>query len=72
MGPIRGNSAASPPIGCGGTTNGGAMIFAVMIELRETEIDVLVRKGLLNQGRRDDRSAIVPVFCSHPMIPKAG
>ena len=31
----------------------------VTVELRETEIDVLVRKGLLNQGRRDDRSAIV-------------
>ena len=31
----------------------------IMIQLRETEIDVLVRKGLLNQGRRDDRSAIV-------------
>jgi hypothetical protein len=32
---------------------------SIMIELRETEIDVLVRKGLLNQGRRDDPRAIV-------------
>jgi hypothetical protein len=32
---------------------------SIMIELRETEIDVLVRKGLLNQGRRDDANAIV-------------
>jgi hypothetical protein len=34
-----------------------AEFFAV--ELRETEIDVLVRKGLLDRGKRDDRSAIV-------------
>ena len=32
---------------------------SIMIELRETEIDVLVRKGLLNQGRRDDPKAVV-------------
>jgi hypothetical protein len=31
----------------------------IMVLLRETEIDVLVRKGLLNQGRRDDPRAIV-------------
>jgi hypothetical protein len=31
----------------------------IMIQLRATEIDVLVRKGLLNQGRRDDPRAIV-------------
>ena len=32
---------------------------SIMVLLRETEIDVLVRKGLLDQGRRDDPSAIV-------------
>ena len=32
---------------------------SIMIELRETEIDALVRKGLLNQERRDDPRAIV-------------
>jgi hypothetical protein len=37
----------------------------IMIQLRETEIDVLVRKGLLNQGRRDDRSAIVKALHMH-------
>ena len=31
----------------------------IMIQLRETEIDVLVRKGLLDRGRRDDPRAIV-------------
>ena len=31
----------------------------LMIQLRETEIDVLVRKGLLNQGWQDDPKAIV-------------
>jgi hypothetical protein len=37
----------------------------IMIQLRETEIDVLVRKGLLNRGRRDDRSAIVKALHTH-------
>jgi hypothetical protein len=31
----------------------------IMVLLRETEIDVLVRKGLLDRGRRDDPRAIV-------------
>jgi hypothetical protein len=34
-------------------------------ELRETEIDVLVRKGLLNRGRRDDPNAIVKALHAH-------
>jgi hypothetical protein len=38
---------------------------SIMIELRETEIDVLVRKGLLNQGRRDDPKAIVKALHTH-------
>jgi hypothetical protein len=37
----------------------------IMIQLRETEIDVLVRKGLLNQGRRDDPKAIVKALHTH-------
>ena len=38
---------------------------SIMIELRETEIDVLVRKGLLNQGRREDPKAIVKALHVH-------
>ena len=30
-----------------------------MIELRATEIDALIRKGLLNSETRDDTSAII-------------
>jgi hypothetical protein len=37
----------------------------IMIELRETEIDVLVRKGLLNRGSRDDPNAIVKALHAH-------
>ena len=31
----------------------------LMIELRATEIDALIRKGLLNSETRDDTSAII-------------
>ena len=33
-----------------------------MIELRETEIDVLVSKGLLKQETRSDANAIIQAF----------
>jgi hypothetical protein len=38
---------------------------SIMIELRETEIDVLVRKGLLNRESRDDPNAIVKALHAH-------
>ena len=38
---------------------------SIMIELRETEIDVLVRKGLLDLGRRDDPRAIIEALHAH-------
>jgi hypothetical protein len=37
----------------------------LMIQLRETEIDVLVRKGLLDRGRRNDPRAIVGALYAH-------
>jgi hypothetical protein len=36
------------------------------VELRETEIDVLVRKGLLNRGRRNAPNAVVEALHAHP------
>jgi hypothetical protein len=35
----------------------------LVIELRETEIDVLIRKGLLNLETRNDTSAIIDALC---------
>ena len=37
----------------------------LMIQLRETEIDVLVRKGLLDRGRQDDPNALVEALHAH-------
>jgi hypothetical protein len=35
------------------------------VELRETEIDVLIGKGLLDRGRRDDPRAIVDALLAY-------
>jgi hypothetical protein len=37
----------------------------IMIQLRETEIDVLVRKALLDRARRDDPNALVEALHAH-------
>ena len=37
----------------------------LIIELRETEIDVLIRKGLLKPETRNDTSAIIDALYSH-------
>jgi hypothetical protein len=37
----------------------------LMIELRETEIDELIRKGLLKLEMRNDRSAILKALYAH-------
>ena len=37
----------------------------LVIELRETEIDVLIRKGLLNPETRNDTSAIIDALYAH-------
>ena len=36
-----------------------------MIELRETEIDALIRKGLLKGDMRNDASAIIDALYAH-------
>jgi hypothetical protein len=35
------------------------------IELRETEVDVLVRKGMLKPDARNDRSAVILALYAH-------
>jgi hypothetical protein len=37
----------------------------LVIELRETEIDVLIRKGLLKPETRNDTSAIIDALYAH-------
>jgi hypothetical protein len=37
----------------------------LVIELRETEIDELVRKGLLKPETRNDTAAIIDALCAH-------
>jgi hypothetical protein len=37
----------------------------VMIELRETEVDALIRGGLLEQKTRNDRNAVVRALYGH-------
>jgi hypothetical protein len=37
----------------------------LMVELRETEIDALIRKGLLKSETRNDPSAIVEALYAH-------
>ena len=37
----------------------------LMIELRETEIDALIRKGLLKGDMRNDASAIIDALYAH-------
>ena len=37
----------------------------LVVELRETEIDVLIRKGLLKRGTRNDTSAIIDALYAH-------
>jgi hypothetical protein len=37
----------------------------LVIELRETEIDVLIRKGLLKRETRNDTSAIIDALYAH-------
>lgn len=37
----------------------------LMIQLRETEIDVLILKGLLKQETRNDRNAVVAALYAH-------
>jgi hypothetical protein len=40
-------------------------VRCVMIELRETEIDVLVQKGLLNADTRNDARAVREALYQH-------
>ena len=40
-------------------------IRCLVIELRETEIDELIRKGLLRPETRNDTSAIIDALYSH-------
>ena len=37
----------------------------LMIELRETEVDALIRGGLLEQETRDDRNAVLKALYGH-------
>jgi hypothetical protein len=37
----------------------------LMIELRETDVDALIRGGLLEQGTRNDRSAVLKALHGH-------
>jgi hypothetical protein len=37
----------------------------LMIQLRETEVDALIRGGLLEQETRDDRNAVLKALYSH-------
>ena len=36
-----------------------------MIELRETDLDALIRGGLLEQETRDDRNAVLKALYGH-------
>ena len=37
----------------------------LMIELRETDVDALIRVGLLEQGTRNDRDAVLKALYGH-------
>ena len=51
---------------CAPTVTGGERDSVVsVIELRETEVDVLIRKGLLRPDARNDLNAVVQALYHH-------
>jgi hypothetical protein len=60
------NKCALPqlPNACGCIANAGGA-DCVVIELRETEVDALMRGGLLEQETRNDRNAVLKALYGH-------
>ena len=40
-------------------------VRCLMIQLRETEVDALIRRGLLEQETRNDRNAVLKALYGH-------
>ena len=63
---------ALPPNACAATVSDGAMDALPYIELRVTEIETLINKGLLKWETRNDRNAIIDAlyeFFDHTLNP---
>jgi len=67
------NGTATPPTACSPAANRMRAhrdrrrkgLRCIRIELRETEVDVLIRKGLLRPDARNDLNAVVHALYDH-------
>ena len=67
------SASTSPPIACSAAAQRMRAhrdrrrkgLRCIRIELRETEVDVLIRKGLLRPDARNDLNAVVKALYDH-------